>query len=115
MPSKPDKYGMKVWWACDSKTFYPLNGLPYTGKENCVRVHSGVDRRVVETLSYQRTNRNVTCDNYFTDKELAENLLSNGLTLVGTVQKKYVYSSLLSFSQTKDGQSVHPSSDLQNM
>ncbi|KAJ4430420.1 hypothetical protein ANN_22636 [Periplaneta americana] len=88
MPSKLDKYGMKVWWACDSKTFYPLNGLPYTGKENCIRVHSGIGRRVVETLSYQGTNRNVTCDNYFTDKELAENLLSNGLILVGTVHKK---------------------------
>lgn len=22
MPSKPDKYGMKIWWVCDSETYY---------------------------------------------------------------------------------------------
>ena len=30
--SKPAKYGMKVWWACDSKSKYPLQGKLYTGK-----------------------------------------------------------------------------------
>ncbi|KAJ8941242.1 hypothetical protein NQ318_015674 [Aromia moschata] len=25
MPSKPNKYGMKIWWICDSATTYPLN------------------------------------------------------------------------------------------
>ncbi|XP_046392323.1 piggyBac transposable element-derived protein 4-like [Ischnura elegans] len=89
MPSKPDKYGMKVWWACDSETFYPLNSLPYLGKEGGERALPGLGRRVVQQLTepYQKTNRNVTCDNYFTDMELAQNLLSNGLTLVGTVRK----------------------------
>lgn len=31
LPSKPDKYGMKVFWLCDAETSYPLNGLPYLG------------------------------------------------------------------------------------
>lgn len=31
-PSKPAKYGIKVWWLCDSKSFYPLKGIVYGGK-----------------------------------------------------------------------------------
>ncbi|KAK9752223.1 Transposase IS4 [Popillia japonica] len=33
MPLTPDKYEIKIWWVCDSQTYYPLNGIPYTGKE----------------------------------------------------------------------------------
>jgi hypothetical protein len=87
LPSKPDKYGMKIWWVCDSETFYPLNGIPYISKET-VRA-TGLARQVVEKLvePYETSNRNVTCDNYFTDHELALSLLSKGLTIVGTVRK----------------------------
>ena len=28
MPSKPDKYGIKIFWACDSETAYPFRGAP---------------------------------------------------------------------------------------
>lgn len=88
MPSKPDKYGLKIWWACDSENYYPLNGLPYVGKEGN-NVAKNLGRQVVETLAepFYRSKRNITCDNYFTDLDLAYNLLSNGLTLVGTVRK----------------------------
>lgn len=37
IPSKPAKYGIKIWWACDSKAFYPLCGQLYVGKVNNVR------------------------------------------------------------------------------
>ena len=33
IPSKPDKYGMKIFWICDAKLFYPLKAKPYLGKE----------------------------------------------------------------------------------
>lgn len=91
LPSKPDKYGMKIWWACDSGTFYPLNAIPYTGKD-VVRA-TGLGRQVVEKLvePYEGSNRNVTCDNYFTDHELALSLLSKGLTIVGTVRKNKTF------------------------
>lgn len=36
---------------------------------------------------YERTHRNITTDNFFTSYDLALELLGNGLTLVGTVQK----------------------------
>lgn len=32
MPKKPDKYGIKIFWVCDSKNAYPLQGFVYTGK-----------------------------------------------------------------------------------
>lgn len=31
IPSKPDKYGLKLFWICDSKTSYPLQAVPYLG------------------------------------------------------------------------------------
>ena len=37
---KPEKYGIQVWWACDSKTKLPLQGTFYTGKD------AGAEREV---------------------------------------------------------------------
>lgn len=88
MPKKPDKYGIKIYWLCDSKNAYPLAGIPYTGKDGD-RKATNLGSRIVETLCapYYGTNRNITTDNYFTSLALAETLLSNGLTLVGTLKK----------------------------
>ena len=27
IPSKPAKYGLKVWWLCDSQSYFPVNGM----------------------------------------------------------------------------------------
>lgn len=88
MPKKPDKYGIKIFWLCDSKTAYPLKGFVYTGKDGEKRAFD-LAKNVVENLccSYFGTNRNITMDNYFTSFTLAESLLSQGLTLVGTLKK----------------------------
>ena len=32
IPSKPAKYGLKVWWLCDSQSYYPVKGMIYSGK-----------------------------------------------------------------------------------
>ncbi|KAL1276879.1 hypothetical protein QQF64_023552 [Cirrhinus molitorella] len=32
MPSKPAKYGLKIWAACDAKSSYSYNMQVYTGK-----------------------------------------------------------------------------------
>ncbi len=32
MPSKTGKYGMKIFWMCDAKNYYPVKGLPYLGR-----------------------------------------------------------------------------------
>lgn len=88
MPKKPDKYGIKIFWICDCRTAYPLQGLVYTGKNGDKRT-VGLARTVVETLceSYYGTNRNITTDNYFTSYPLAKSLLSEGLKIVGTLKK----------------------------
>ncbi|XP_037052002.1 piggyBac transposable element-derived protein 4-like [Bradysia coprophila] len=88
MPKKPDKYGIKIFWICDSKTGFPVQGYVYTGKNGDKRTVD-LARIVVETLceSFHGTNRNITTDNYFTSYPLAESLLSKGLTLVGTLKK----------------------------
>jgi len=64
MPSKPDKYGIKIWWLCDSKTSYPLMGLPYTGKDGNTRA-VGLAENVVEWLCtrFFGTSRNITMNN----------------------------------------------------
>lgn len=86
IPSKPD--GMKIWWICDSQTSYLLKGIPYLGKDGDNRVVN-LATKVVEELCapFHRTNRNLTFDNFFTSFELAQKLLSVGLTSIGTLRK----------------------------
>ena len=93
IPSKPAKYGLKIFWINDSANGYPLGGLPYLGKENDRRALPNTGERIVEKLCapYFGTNRNVTCDNFFTSKQLALNLKNSGLTVVGTVRKNKPY------------------------
>jgi hypothetical protein len=37
IPSKPGKYGMKVWMLCDAETGYCMNLQPYVC-ENCINL-----------------------------------------------------------------------------
>jgi hypothetical protein len=34
IPSKPGKYGLKIFWCCDSNTAYLLNGEVYLGRQS---------------------------------------------------------------------------------
>lgn len=92
MPSKPAKYGIKLWWACDSATAYPLNGQIYTGKVGDTGdVNQG--ERIVKDLvaPYKNTGRNVTMDNFFTTLPLVIELISWKLSVVGTLKKNKRY------------------------
>ena len=88
IPSKPDKYGFKIFWECDSRSFYPLRAKEYLGKEGNQR-QKGLGKKLILQLRepYQRSNRNITADNFFCDLELALELKAKGLTLVGTLRK----------------------------
>ena len=92
IPSKPAKYGIKVWWICDAENSYPLTGQIYTGKSSAGR-EKNVGERVVKDLEaqYQGSGRNITMDNYFTTLSLAKSLLSWDLTIVGTLKKNKTY------------------------
>lgn len=89
IPSKPAKYGIKVWWICDKKSFYPLKGSIYTGKlpNEPRQVNQG--ENVVKELvqKYKGSGRNVTMDNFFTTLPLAKLLMTWGLSMVGTLRK----------------------------
>jgi hypothetical protein len=88
IPSKPAKYGLKIWWCCDAETSYPLAGQIYLGKQPGEQREMGQGARVVRDLvsQWRRSGRNVVADNFFTSVELVEQLLADGLTYTGTIR-----------------------------
>ncbi|CAK9816544.1 PiggyBac transposable element-derived protein 4 [Anthophora quadrimaculata] len=92
MPSKPAKYGIKIWWISVSENYYPLSGQIYTGKSTLGReINQG--EQVVKNLAgaYKGSGRNITTDNFFTTVPLAKFLLSWRLTILGTIRKNKKY------------------------
>jgi hypothetical protein len=89
IPSKPDRYGIKLWLCTDSETFYTCNAAPYLGKQAGECRQQNVGSTVVSQLTepYYHSGRNVTVDNFFNDVKLSEFLLEKGLTLVGTMRR----------------------------
>ena len=89
IPSKPVKYGIKVFWACDASNAYPLQGQIYTGKPTDSPRQVNVGKQTVPNLVslYKSSGRNVRTYNFFTTMELAKVLNSWNMTLVGTVRK----------------------------
>ena len=88
IPSKPGKYGIKLWLMCDVETSYCSNLEVYCGKTG----HSaeiGQEGRVVMQMTEHLKNsgRNVTGDNFFSSIFFSNALLSNNLTYVGTVRQ----------------------------
>lgn len=85
MPSKPDKYGIKVWVLCDTNTAYAYNLEVYLGKTGEFP-EVGQASRVVKSLSTRLSGQNITVDNFFTSYELAQSLLQRNITLLGTMR-----------------------------
>lgn len=88
IPSKPGKYGIKVWWLCDAKTHYPLKGEIYTGKLDGAARAQNVGEGVVLSLAkkYYYTGRTIYADNFFSSLNLANTLITKCLAYVGTVR-----------------------------
>ena len=87
--TKPGKYGIKIFWACDSETSYPLKGEVYVGRQPGAAATSNNVKDLVHRLikPWINTGRSVTMDNYFTSTELAKELLLVRTTIVGTIRK----------------------------
>nr|CAH7730726.1 unnamed protein product [Callosobruchus chinensis] len=90
IPSKPAKYGLKVFALCDARTAYTVNMEPYVGKQPegpyCLgNSAQEIVLRLVQPI--EGTNRNITGDNWFTISPLASSLKVKKLTYVGTVRK----------------------------
>ncbi|XP_032364545.1 piggyBac transposable element-derived protein 4 [Etheostoma spectabile] len=89
MPSKPARYGLKSWVACDARSSYAWNMQLYTGKSVSGTPEKNLGSRVLlDVTEGLRGPRNVTCDNFFTSYALAQRLLAERrLTVVGTMRK----------------------------
>ncbi|XP_071567686.1 piggyBac transposable element-derived protein 4-like [Temnothorax nylanderi] len=92
IPSKPAKYGIKIWWICDAENAYPLQGIIYAGKSGDVREKNQGERVVKELAApFKGSGRNITMDNYFTTLPLAKHLLSWKISIVGTLRRNKPY------------------------
>jgi len=77
IPSKPGKYGLKVWVCCDVDTSYVCNLELYTSKQI-----DQATRVVLEMIEpWNGTGRGYTADNFFTSFTLADALLTRKITL----------------------------------
>lgn len=84
--TKPAKYGLKSWCLNDCETAYCWNIIMYTGKGE--EREGPLGEHVVLSLAKNlyNTGLNVTSDNFFTSLQLANKLLEQNLTLLGTIR-----------------------------
>lgn len=91
MPSKPPKYGIKVWWIWNAENDYPLKGMIYTRKVGNTRDVNEGERVVKELLiAYKGSGRNNSNGWCLTTLPLTK-LLTWNLTFVGTLEKNKAY------------------------
>lgn len=92
MPSKPGKYGIKLWAVCDAKNGFVCNAQIYTGKVGHSPERNQGQRVVLDICNpYLNRGRTITCDNFFTSYDLALKLLKKKTCIVGTVRKSRVF------------------------
>ncbi|XP_069589943.1 piggyBac transposable element-derived protein 4-like [Ranitomeya imitator] len=90
IPSKPNKYGIKIYSLVDASKTYTYNLEVYAGKQPegpyCVS-NKPIDvvKRLAESLF--GSGRNITADNWFTSYDLIDYLKIQKLSYVGTVRK----------------------------
>lgn len=91
IPSKPNKYGLKILALCDAKMFYTSNLEVYVGSQPdgpFKKSNSPTDvvLRLCDHIS--GTCRNITMDNWFTSIPLVQTLLrEHKCTVIGTLRK----------------------------
>ncbi|KAJ8873391.1 hypothetical protein PR048_027027 [Dryococelus australis] len=87
MPKEPAKYGIKLLCLTDAHISYLYNVYIYTGKGSDGATLTAAERKlqipsqavVRLTKCLYKTNRNITCDNWFRSLEIAQELLKHGL------------------------------------
>lgn len=90
LPSKPSKYGMKVWVLADPINGYTSDYQVYTGREEAGITEVGFSTHVVLDLTQKLANCShvIKTDSYFTCPDLLQCLLRQGLYARGTVWSK---------------------------
>lgn len=91
IPSKPNRYGIKIFALSDAKTFYTSNLEVYVGlqPDGPYKESNSPDAVVVRLCDViKNSGRNLTLDNWFTSVPLVETLLKDfKLTVIGTIRK----------------------------
>ncbi|UYV72389.1 hypothetical protein LAZ67_9002911 [Cordylochernes scorpioides] len=90
IPSKPNKYGIKIVILADSRTHYMYNAMVYTGKYKTPKSKElSLPTQIVLDISQPlwKSNRNITADNWFTSIELVDKLKEHALIYLGTMRK----------------------------
>ncbi|XP_065664671.1 piggyBac transposable element-derived protein 4-like [Hydra vulgaris] len=90
IPTKPNKYGIKLYNLVDATMFYTVKLEIYAGQRPqspfCFSTKpNDVMMRMVEHLF--GFGRNITADNWFTSFDLVDKLKNKKLSYVGTVRK----------------------------
>jgi len=86
MPSKPAKYGIKIWAACDANSSYALDMQVYTGK--LIEGDPEKNQGMSVVLKWQSDKGDTTLRvTIFTSYNLGQELPKRKLTMVGTVRK----------------------------
>ncbi|XP_050540433.1 piggyBac transposable element-derived protein 4-like [Daktulosphaira vitifoliae] len=107
IPSKPNKYGIKIQALVDSSTFYTSKMEVYVGTQpdgpyKCENDPVSVVKRLIAQIT--KTGRNITMDNWYNSIPQAIDLLKNhNTTVVGTLRKNK-REILLCFLDTKKRQ-----------
>ncbi|XP_047104473.1 piggyBac transposable element-derived protein 4-like [Schistocerca piceifrons] len=89
MPSKPAKYGIKIFWLCDAASAYASDGIVYAGRKPHEPTQKKLGLNVVKDLvkNIEGSSKNITVDNFFTSVQLAEEMLQKQITVVGTIKQ----------------------------
>ncbi|WAR12222.1 PGBD4-like protein [Mya arenaria] len=87
LPSKPIKWGIKLWALAESTTGYLHRFQIYTGREEGVQ-GKGLSHRVVHELTnhLRFSNVRVFMDNFYSSPDLFTSLLNVGIYACGTVR-----------------------------
>ena len=89
MPTKPDRYGLKIITLNDSTTHYMHHAIPYIGPVT-TDLNEEVPFYYVSKVSepIHHTGRNITCGNWFTSISIFDQMKEDfNLTMVGTIRK----------------------------
>ncbi|KAB0805147.1 hypothetical protein PPYR_02117, partial [Photinus pyralis] len=90
IPSKPNKYGLKILALCDAKLFYTSKMEIYVGTQpdGAYKVSNSPFDVVLRLCKHIfGSGRNITMDNWFTSIPLVKKLLDHNLTVIGTIRK----------------------------
>lgn len=91
IPSKRNRFGIKLFMLCDCKTRYLLDFFIYAGSQTDITISPelGISGSIVQTLmsNYLRQERILYVDNWYTSSSLFMYLSKNDTGACGTVKK----------------------------